>query len=168
MSGNRDVDTGGGVGDGFGLPLDRACRPGPQAVASMSEAASAIHPRIPLKDTADSPAAVFVAGSPGRRPYRNPGSWRKRFRRDARDSTTVPETPLSAMWRVLGSADDETWAPRSGTRGARETPEMTVDDHETEMRASEAEGSVGPRLEERFRTLVEHIPGVATYLPRPG
>jgi PAS domain S-box-containing protein len=43
---------------------------------------------------------------------------------------------------------------------------MTVDDHETEMRASETEGSVGPRLEERFRTLVEHIPGVATYLDR--
>src|SRR4029450_9425590 len=45
-------------------------------------------------------------------------------------------------------------------------PRMTVDDHQTEMRASETEGSVGPRLEERFRTLVEHIPGVATYLDR--
>ncbi|HYU94063.1 MAG TPA: diguanylate cyclase [Actinomycetota bacterium] len=43
---------------------------------------------------------------------------------------------------------------------------MTVDDHETEMRESKTEPSVGPRLEERFRTLVEHIPGVATYLDR--
>jgi len=43
---------------------------------------------------------------------------------------------------------------------------MTVDDHETEMRASKTEPSVGPRLEERFPTLVEHIPGVATYLDR--
>ncbi len=43
---------------------------------------------------------------------------------------------------------------------------MTVEDHQTEMSSSETEGSVGPRLEERFRTLVEHIPGVATYLDR--
>jgi PAS domain-containing protein len=51
-------------------------------------------------------------------------------------------------------------------QGRSGDPKMTVDDHETEMRASETEGSVGPRLEERFRTLVEHIPGVATYLDR--
>jgi diguanylate cyclase (GGDEF)-like protein/PAS domain S-box-containing protein len=43
---------------------------------------------------------------------------------------------------------------------------MTVDDHDIEMKAPETEGAVGPRLEERFRTLVEHIPGVATYLDR--
>ncbi|HET7869420.1 MAG TPA: diguanylate cyclase [Actinomycetota bacterium] len=43
---------------------------------------------------------------------------------------------------------------------------MSVEDHQTEMSSSETEGSVGPRLEERFRTLVEHIPGVATYLDR--
>jgi len=43
---------------------------------------------------------------------------------------------------------------------------MSVEDHQTEIRSSETEGSVGPRLEERFRTLVEHIPGVATYLDR--
>jgi hypothetical protein len=51
-------------------------------VASTSEAASAIHPRIPPKDTVNSPAAVFVDGS--QKPL------------------------LSAIRRVRGSADDET------------------------------------------------------------
>ena len=66
MSGNRDVDVGAAVGEGF-VPFDGASLPGPQAVASMSEAASAIHPRIPQKDTEDSPTVVFVACRPGRR-----------------------------------------------------------------------------------------------------
>jgi diguanylate cyclase (GGDEF)-like protein/PAS domain S-box-containing protein len=43
---------------------------------------------------------------------------------------------------------------------------MAIEENRTGMRGSETEGSVGPRLEERFRTLVEHIPGVATYLDR--
>ena len=62
MSGNRDVDAGAAVGEGC-PPFDWACRPGPQAVASMSEATSAIHPRIPQKDTEDSPTVVFVAAA---------------------------------------------------------------------------------------------------------
>jgi hypothetical protein len=52
-------------------------------VASTSEPASAIHPRILPKDTVDSPTAVFVDGS---------------------------QEPLllSAIRRARGSADDET------------------------------------------------------------
>ena len=60
MSGNRDVDAGAAVGE---VPVDGASLPEPQAVASMSEAASAIHPRIPQKDTEDSPTVVFVAAA---------------------------------------------------------------------------------------------------------
>jgi hypothetical protein len=82
ISGNRDVDEGAGVGEGC-VPVDGASLPEPQAVASMSEAVSAIHPRIPQKDTEDSPTVVFVAGGPGRR-----------F--------------LRAIRLVRGSADDET------------------------------------------------------------
>jgi hypothetical protein len=52
------------------VPLDGDSLPEPQAVASMSEAASAIHPRIPQKDTEDSPMVVFVGQPPGSTPPR--------------------------------------------------------------------------------------------------
>lgn len=55
------------MGEGC-VPVNGASLPEPQAVASMSEAASAIHPRIPQKDTEDSPTVVFVARGPGSTP----------------------------------------------------------------------------------------------------
>jgi hypothetical protein len=66
MSGNRDVDAGAVAGEGC-VPFDEASLPGSQATASMIEATSAIHPRIPQKDTEDSPTVVFVDGRPSRR-----------------------------------------------------------------------------------------------------
>jgi hypothetical protein len=81
MSGNRDVDAGVVVGEGR-VPFDGASRPEPQAVVSMSEAASAIHPRIPPKHTEDSPTVVFVARGPADAPARDPGWLPQRSRRD--------------------------------------------------------------------------------------
>jgi hypothetical protein len=74
MSGNRDVDAGAAVGEGC-VPVDGASLPEPQAVASMSEAASAIHPRIPQKDTEDSPTVVFVAAAGSTPPKGYKAGW---------------------------------------------------------------------------------------------
>ena len=90
------------------VPFDGASLPGPQAVASMSEAASAIHPRILQKDTEDSPMVVFVDGRPGRRPARDPRALLGEFEAQP---MTRPE-------------------PRGPGPGVLGRPNMTVDDHE--------------------------------------